>query len=264
MFTALATAAVLASTAYAQSLNISSGCQSALAGVAASPEAECLNAAGLVASFATVNGDTSLISPLDKWLTGLCSQDACTNSTLSSIITNVTNGCSSDLSSLGFSSDDTSTVISAVQAYYPTARSLVCLQNSTSHNLCITDALTTAQSGVGTLSENNLMSIVSNVIGGNVNASVIPQSLICSDCTKAAVTILNKNVSGLLPDDAQSYLTSTCGSSFTDGTTPSTVAETAKGEALASSNSNGAMSSFPVKSLVGSLSVLASAFVVLA
>ncbi|KZV63822.1 hypothetical protein PENSPDRAFT_557079, partial [Peniophora sp. CONT] len=92
---------------------------------------------------------------------------------------------------------------------------------------CITDVLTTAQSGISTPSENNFMSIVSNVIGDNVNASIVPQPLICSDCTKAAMANLNKNVSGLLPDDAQSYLTSTCGSSFTDGTAPSSAAETA-------------------------------------
>ena len=69
-----------------------------------------------------------MVTNMTYRLTGLCSQDACSNSTLSSIITNVTNGCSSDLSSFGFSSDDTQTVISAVQAYYPTVRSLVCLK----------------------------------------------------------------------------------------------------------------------------------------
>ncbi|KZV63826.1 hypothetical protein PENSPDRAFT_199252 [Peniophora sp. CONT] len=113
----------------------------------------------------------------------------CSNSMLSSIFTNETSACSSDLSSLGFSSNDIFTIISAVQVYYPTARSLVCLQNSTSHNLCIADAfdaLATARSGVGTLSENNPMSTVSNGIGANVSASVIPQPLICANCTKAA------------------------------------------------------------------------------
>lgn len=267
MFTrnALAAAAVLASSAYAQSLNISSGCESTLAGIAASPDATCINAAGLVASFATVNGDTSLITPLSSWLDGLCSQDACSNSTLSSIVTNITTGCSSDLSGLGFSTDDTQVVISAVQQYYPTVRSLVCLQNSTSHNLCITDALTTVQSSLGTtLSENGLESLVTGFVSGSTNlSSALPPSLICSDCTKAAVQLINTDQPGLIPSDATDYFNQQCGSNFTSGSMPSTVAETAKGEGLASQNS-GAIASFPVKSLVGSLSVLASAFVILA
>ena len=138
------------------------------------------------------------------------------------------------------------------------------LRSSTSNNLCITDALTTVQSGVGTLSENNLVNIVSNVIGGNVNSSVVPQSLLCSDCTKAAVTLLNQDQPGLLPDDATSYLNGQCGSNFTSGSIPSTVSETAKGEGLATQNSSGAMANFPVKSVVAALSVLASAFALLA
>ncbi|KZV63819.1 hypothetical protein PENSPDRAFT_589280, partial [Peniophora sp. CONT] len=149
-------------------------------------------------------------------LTGLCLQDACSNSTLSPLITNVTNGCSGDLDSLGFSSEDAFTVISSVQAYYPTARSLVCLQKCvTTLNILLFVLILTIR---------NLMTIVSNVMGGNVNASVIPQFLICLDCTKAAVMILNENVPGFVPDHTQSYLTSTRGLSFTDGTTPSTIA----------------------------------------
>ena len=136
--------------------------------------------------------------------------------------------------------------------------------------MCVTDALTTVQSSVGTLSENNLMTVVTNLIGGNVNSSILPQSLICSACTQAAVTVLNTNVPGLLGSDVDSYFSSTCGSSFStssNSSLPSSVSETAKGSSFASSSGNsasGALSTFPVASLVVSLSSLASAFVLLA
>jgi hypothetical protein len=58
-------------------------------------------------------------------LTGLCSKDACSNQTLSEIVSNITQGCSSDF---GISSNDVSNITANAQQYYPTARQIACLK----------------------------------------------------------------------------------------------------------------------------------------
>ncbi|KAI0029660.1 hypothetical protein K488DRAFT_72805 [Vararia minispora EC-137] len=259
MFVALAAAAALASTAYAQSLNLSSSCQSTLGSIATGPDGTCLNAAGLV-TFATVNSNSSLITPLNSWLTGMCSQSQCSNQTLANIVSNITSGCSSDLSSLGFSSSSTSTVVSDVQQFYPTVREIVCLKNTTSNNLCATDLLTDVQNSVGTLSQNNLQQIVVSIIGGSQTLESVLNSASCSDCFKAAYNVINTNFPSLMTSAERSNFTSTCGANFTNGQNPSTVSQTAAGLSSANGSTSGALAAFPVTSLALALSALASAF----
>lgn len=263
MLFALAAASVLASTAYAQtpSLNISQGCQSTLAGLAVSSDAQCINASGLVTAFATLDANTSIVGPVNNWLSGACSQQPCSNQTLSSLISNITAGCANDLSALGFSSSDTQTVISEVQQFYPTVREVVCLKNSTSNNLCVTDLLNDVQGAVGTLSENNIGTIVSSFFGNTDKLQALLKSAACTDCVKAAYNTINSKFPGLITSDDQSSISSTCGSGFTDGKTPSSVSQTAAGVSGSSNNNSGALAAFPVTSLTVALSGLASVFV---
>jgi len=265
MFAAFAALAVLSTAAYAQipALNISQGCESTLAAIATSPDNSCLNAAGLVASIGSANANSSLVGPLGTWAQGMCSQQACTNQTLANLVNNITSGCSSDLASLGFTSDVTPSVVASVQEFFPSFREIVCLKNSTSGNLCFADALNTVQNKVGTLSENNLPKVIGNLMSGTGVNDLLNSGLICSDCGKAVVNVLSKDQ--IFTSDDTSSLQSMCGSNFTDGQTPSSVSQTAAG--LSSNNGNSssaAFPAFPLSSVAFSLGGLASAFALLA
>jgi hypothetical protein len=144
------------------------------------------------------------------------------------VTTNVTTGCSDELSSFGFQANDTSTLIGIVQAVYPAVRQIVCLKesvvgssptkwllilflNSTSANqLCVTETLTGIQNSFGTLSASGIEKIFTDLFSGK---TTVPKSITCSDCTKASYNILKTN----FPDyvtDLTSNLSTECGSSF--------------------------------------------------
>lgn len=85
-----------------------------------------MNAQGLLGLAAT-SGNTSVVPTFNTWLTGLCSKPACSNQTISALVQNVTSGCSSELSSLGFGNVDASELTALVETAYPTVRKVFCL-----------------------------------------------------------------------------------------------------------------------------------------
>ena len=109
--------------------SLSSGCQSTLTSLATSSDASCLNVGGLLSlvSAASSSTNASVVSSVDSWAKGMCSRAACSNDTLANLVSNVTSGCSSDLSSLGLGSVDASELTSIVQMVYPTVRDVLCL-----------------------------------------------------------------------------------------------------------------------------------------
>ena len=107
--------------------NISTQCLSSLAEIVASPDAQCLNAAGL-APVLLGSSDASVIGPIGTWLNGMCPKDACSNETLAAFVTNITQGCSSDFPSLGLNNDSIPSVTSIVQTYYLPVRQILCLK----------------------------------------------------------------------------------------------------------------------------------------
>lgn len=235
---ALVTVAGGASLVAAQS--ISSQCQSTLASLALSSEASCLNAAGLV-SFATLGSNSSIVPPVNSWLTGLCSKPACTNATLASVVTNVTSGCSSDLSSLNLSTSDVNDLISAVQTAYPTVRQIACLEDTAdSNSLCVTETLYDIQNKTGTLTTSNIESLVSQVTAGAL-PSFLTSNITCTNCTKAALNIVNKNFPGLLDESVNNTIQGQCGASFLDGAAPASVSQSADSASAATTNGAGAL-----------------------
>ncbi|KAJ3514330.1 hypothetical protein NLJ89_g2433 [Agrocybe chaxingu] len=191
MFRAAALAAFVAVVS-AQSL--STECTNALAGVAADPAASaCLSV-------------------------GLCGSPACSNETLASVVQNVTAGCSTELSGIGFTSDSTPQVTSIVQQYYPTVRKVVCLKDGDTN--CITQTLTNIEGTVGTLSLNNILQIVANPPDN------LPTNISCTNCVKEAYNVIRTDVPSIV-SDADPALQSQCGASFTDGTTPSGITQSA-------------------------------------
>ncbi|KAF9222680.1 hypothetical protein BS17DRAFT_755782 [Gyrodon lividus] len=210
--------------AAAQSLSgISSQCTSALASVAGSPDATCLNPSALV-QLAISNSSTSVIPTINTWLTGLCSQGPCSNATLQAVVTNVTTGCSTELQSLGLSTTDPAALLTVIESAYPTVRQVVCLKDTSASTLCVTELLTDIQDATTTLSINNIVGLITQTMSGQ-NVS-IPQSVTCSNCSKAVYTVVATNFPSLVSSD-QSTLQSECGSSFTDGQIPSNIEETA-------------------------------------
>lgn len=111
--------------------SLSDSCQSALSGIVTNADtANCLNPSALI-SIALNGGNTSVIQPIDTWLTGLCAQAPCTNATLEATTRSILSGCSTDLGSFGLNVNDDSTassVVATVQQYYPTVRKVVCLK----------------------------------------------------------------------------------------------------------------------------------------
>jgi len=197
---------------FAQS--ISSQCLSTLTSIATSSDAQCLNAAGLVPIFLNASADT-VVPSINTWLTGMCSRSACSNQTLATLVTNVTNGCSSDLSPLGLDVQDITTT---VQRFYPTVRQILCLYDNSTNELCAVEGLYDIYNKTGT---NNISTIVAPIFS--------EQDLACSNCSKAAYNIVLSNVPEVITSSVNSSVSNQCGVSFLDGRTPAGITQTAVG-----------------------------------
>ncbi|KAF9565527.1 hypothetical protein CPC08DRAFT_747823 [Agrocybe pediades] len=209
--------------AYASAQSLSSGCVSAIAGIAGNSDAACLNIGALVPLF-TADANTSIVAPINNWVTGICSSAPCSNDTIAAVVKSVTDGCSTDLSAFGFNSGLTGSITTLIQQYYPTARKVACLKDGNDN--CITKSLTDLQSVLGPLTLSSLMTI---------NTENLPVNMTCTDCTKAAYNVIKTDVPSLVSDAAPS-LQSQCGASFTDGNTPSDITQSAS-DLSSSSNS---------------------------
>ncbi|KAJ7076371.1 hypothetical protein B0H15DRAFT_599593 [Mycena belliarum] len=218
MYRLFTTALVAASSVSA--LSLSSGCQSALTQVAGNADANaCLSISSLIST--VIQSNSSIVTPVDNMLKALCAAAPCTNATLSAIVTNITTGCSTELSSTGSSAPSASTLTTLVQQYYPTVRNIVCLTDSGTN--CITQTLTNLQAILGTLSINNIGGVLSKAL----TTTSVPANVTCTNCNKQAFNVLNQAFPGTLTSES-SALQSQCGASFTDGNTPAGIVQSAK------------------------------------
>jgi len=216
----------------------------------ASPDASCLDGSALVSLFLQSN-TTSIIGPINTWAAGMCALPPCTNATLAAVVANATSGCSAELSSFGLTASGESSATQVVQAAYPAFRQVICLKDTSTKTLCVTETLTNIQSVLGTLSISNLENVVANALA----LTSFPTNVTCTDCIKQAYNIFVKDfpseVSGLAGP-----LQSQCGASFTDGNTPGDVSDIAStstsGAALATASflSRGAFTGVAVAMLV--------------
>ena len=58
----------------------------------------------------------------------MCSQGPCSNSTLQTVVTDILNGCSTDLASYGLTTNDPTAIVTTVQAAYPAVREIACFK----------------------------------------------------------------------------------------------------------------------------------------
>jgi len=205
---------------------LSSSCESALLGVSSNPEANsCLNVPGL-AAIITLQANSSVIPPLNTWLEGLCSANACSNDTINAITTNITNGCQSDISSTGVSQSVLQSILQDIPQFYPTIRSIACLKTASNNTLCLSSTLLDIQQFIGQpLSIDSAMTAISQMVNAG-NSSHLPANLTCTGCVQAAFDTFQEDQAMLAANPAvQSTITSQCGSGFLSASKPSDVVE---------------------------------------
>jgi hypothetical protein len=236
-------ALLIAGAGLAVAQSISSECTSTLLTVASN--APCLDLTLLAPIVLSNSNTTSIIPTVNTWLTGMCSQGPCTNATIQAVVTNITTGCASDLAGLGLPTNDTSSVVAAAEEGYPSFREISCLKDTAANSLCVTELLTDIQSSTSTLSLSNIFSLLTLYLSGSGSSISLPQNVTCSNCSKAAYTIVSKNLPSLVSSD-QAALQAECGSSFTNGQMPSGIQTTSSNS---SSGSTGGAASFSANGL---------------
>ncbi|KAK0454927.1 hypothetical protein EV421DRAFT_462675 [Armillaria borealis] len=225
----ISVSAALGATLVSAQLGLSTGCVAALSAVSADPEASiCLSLSTLIPLFG--NGNTSIVDPVNTWVSNVCSVGPCSNDTVAAVVGNLTSGCSTELATIGLNTSETDQNIVTAQEAYPTVRRILCLQDSDTY--CVTETLRGIESSVGTLSVNRIVSF----LGGQASFSSLPSNVTCSNCTKAAYNILQEAYPALVNNGTES-IQSQCGEAFTDGSSPSGITETAQG---ASNQNSGA------------------------
>ncbi|TFK44825.1 hypothetical protein BDQ12DRAFT_661487 [Crucibulum laeve] len=245
---------IVALVAYASAQSLSNECQSALLAIAADKDASACLSPGSLLPIATGSSNSSIVPTVNTWLTSLCSAAPCSNATIAAVVNNVTAGCSAEFGNSSSSSN--AAVTSIIQQYYPTVRQVVCLKDGDTN--CITQTLTNIEQATGTLSISNIFSIIANPPAN------IPSNISCTNCVKAAYNIIRKDFSSLV-SDSDSTLQQQCGSSFTDGATPSGIVESAatSGAAQTTATGNTALGSVTFLSRGVATGAAASALVVI-
>ncbi|KZT43480.1 hypothetical protein SISSUDRAFT_1029672 [Sistotremastrum suecicum HHB10207 ss-3] len=228
LFIALAASASFVS---AQSLGSLGSCQGALTAILGNAQAaSCLNIVGALPILQTT-ANQSLVDPLVTWASGLCAAAPCDNSTLSALTTNITTGCSSDLSRIDVSVDNVNEIITIVQEVYPTLRDILCLQDTSKNESCVNETLSDIQSAIGQPLSINAIIDFNTTLASISN----PQALICTDCVQAAYDVALQNP--LLASEKNgvvSVLSTECGSNFTSGSSPTDISTSAASAATSS------------------------------
>jgi len=223
--------------ASAQNLSLSSSCTTSLKGMLTSDDAACLNPGALLSFF--IGSDQSIPDTVNNWLTGVCSTGSCSNASLAAVVSNITDGCATDLGSVGVDSENLkSTITSVVQQVYPLAREVACLKDDSAGQLCVTQTLDNLETVVGKLSLDDLSFFNLFADVGKLLASGI-SDLACTSCTKEAFTLTSQ----AFPDTV-SFISGpvqdVCGASFLDGQLPDNVTQTAVNENFSAKSENGA------------------------
>lgn len=225
--------------ALAQISGVSSQCQSTIIAVAASPQSECLNPNGLLQVFLQ-GTSSSIVTPVDTWLKGLCARGPCSNDDIAAIVTNVTSGCATDLESI-LGNAQPGAITPIVQEIYPTVRKAVCLaDNSNNKELCVTEILSSVQTSTGTLTIDKVLQILSEINNGQTSS--LNGVNLCTACTKQMYNVANGDFPAIFGQGTTiaSDVQATCGSSFTDGASDPNIVETASSSTTSSDSSTNA------------------------
>jgi hypothetical protein len=84
--------------------------------------------------------------------------------------------------------------------------------STSTKTLCVPEVLTDIQSATTTVSLNNIVALLTKLMSGQ--STGIPSSALCTNCTKAAYTVLSQGLPGVA-STAQSSFSSECGTNYT-------------------------------------------------
>ncbi|KAH6913912.1 hypothetical protein BKA70DRAFT_648044 [Coprinopsis sp. MPI-PUGE-AT-0042] len=233
----------------------SENCRNTITSVGVNPDAAaCLNTPALI-PILTGDSSQSLIPTINNWLTGLCGAPACSDATLTAVVTNLTTGCADETGAFGLTGENVESSINLIKQYYPTARKIFCLKDGSDN--CITKTLQAVESKVGTLSLDGLTEKIANG-----SFSEITSDVYCTDCTKAAWNVIVEDVPAVANNtELKNQAEQTCGADFANGEKPANVvssesAEGAQDDGSAASLSNGLYLGVAGSSLAAFLSLL--------
>ncbi|KAM0753677.1 hypothetical protein T439DRAFT_322565 [Meredithblackwellia eburnea MCA 4105] len=229
---------------------LSTNCQTAATSLLTSSFGTCVNVLGLVN---VLSASGSIISPLNSWLSGACSQ-TCSSSTLSTASSTIESGCSTDIQN----GTAIAVGLETLTTNYTAVKNVLCLQAVSNSTFCLSNLLTAVQTATGT---NVTTSTVTSLLTDGVSSltsllSEVPASSLCTDCTHAMVSKLQVLASSTSTSSssALSAVSSECGASFVDGSIPSTVQEASSSNSSSSASASASSS----KSAVSSTSLSAA------
>jgi len=202
----------------ALSVAISQQCQTGISNLAANSEASsCLGVNQFTNLFLT-NPNTSVITPVQNWLTAFCGAPDCSNATIAAVVTNVSTACATDLQSLEITSSAVQMIIPYITEFFGTAKEVLCLADTSKSEFCAVEIGQTIETATGhPLSLDEFYDAYDTILGGS---SPVNETLFCTACTQGALSILNTNtqISSLL-GVATTDISKTCGSAFAASTT---------------------------------------------
>jgi len=232
---------------------VSQNCQNAATTLLSSPFASCTNLVGLI-SVATANG--SIVTPVNTWITGICTATPCNSTVLQSASSTVQSGCASDIQS----NNALALGLVEITTQYAGVHDVLCLEYTSNSTYCLTDILTNYQTASGKPVTLDTLTAVLGV-GFSTFLAGVPTTL-CDDCLHGFVSKLEPIVANSSAS-AGSALTSAasqkCGSSFADGTVPASLRVTTS---AATSTSSPNASVIPglgitILALIGAFAILA-------
>jgi len=205
---------------------LSTNCQTAAGSLLTSDFGTCSNVIGLVG---VVGSTGSVVSPLNNWITGICSATPCSNSTLSSATQTVSSACGPDAQK----GSVVAGALTSIVSNYNVVKDLLCTQYASNSTFCVPFLLGNVQTATGVnVTMNEVISLLTG--GASQSFNNIPPSVYCNDCGHALLTQSNAltaatNV-GSVPagtnassTGASSAAAGVCGASFNDNKLPSTI-----------------------------------------
>ncbi|KAG0141606.1 hypothetical protein CROQUDRAFT_34731, partial [Cronartium quercuum f. sp. fusiforme G11] len=200
---------------------LSTSCQAAAGSLLSSDFGGCSNVIGLVS---VLGAQGSVVSPLNNWISGVCSANPCSTSTLSTAQASVNAGCGDDVSKGVSAAISLSTIVTN----YNAVRNLLCTQYTSNGTFCVPSILGNVQTVSG--KNVSIMQVQGVLTQGSAALtsmlSSIPTGAYCVDCGKAIfVEAADIKTTGTTTNAtaASGTLSDKCGASFADGKLPSTV-----------------------------------------
>lgn len=205
----VAVTVLLAALAAAQ---LSSNCTNGISQLSSNDEASKCLALNQLSTLAVLKSDQSVLTPVDNWLKAFCAAPVCSNSTIETVVQAVSTACATDIQQLGATQDQVTSIIPMISQYFGTAKEMLCLADTKTDIFCASEMAANAQTQLGQpLSLTTFASIYDSVLSGgqsSVNASVI-----CTDCTKGAISILTSNTA-ITGGEVSNVGSSVCGADF--------------------------------------------------